>query len=32
MFRNKVEYLVKWKGYDVYDATWEPLANLTNCS
>ncbi len=31
IFKNKVEYLVKWKGYDVYDSTWEPLSNLTNC-
>ena len=28
--RRRVEYLVKWKGYELYDATWEPLKNLTN--
>ena len=24
-------YLVKWKGYSVFEATWEPVSNLTNC-
>ena len=24
------EYLVKWKGYPEYEATWEPRTNLTN--
>ena len=28
--RNKVEYLVAWKNYDVNDATWEPEQNLEN--
>ena len=23
------EFLVKWKGYPLYDATWEPLAHLS---
>ena len=27
-----VEYLVKWRGYDVFEATWEPESNLANCS
>ena len=22
------EFLVKWKGYPLYDATWEPLTHL----
>ena len=25
-----LEYLVKWKGYFVFEATWEPASNLTN--
>jgi hypothetical protein len=24
------KYLVKWTGYPLYDATWEPLNNLKN--
>ena len=29
--RNRVQYLVKWVGYPLHDATWEPLENLINC-
>ena len=28
--KNRREYLVQWKGYSVYDRTWEPEHNLTN--
>ena len=27
-----MEYLVKWRGYSVFELTWEPEAYLTNCS
>jgi len=27
---GKVQYLVKWKGYPLSEASWEPLINL-NC-
>ena len=30
--RNKVQYLVRWTGYQDYDATWEPRENLTNAN
>jgi hypothetical protein len=28
---SRAQYLVKWKGYPLHDATWEPLSNLKNC-
>jgi hypothetical protein len=29
--RKKIQYLVKWKGYDPPYNTWEPLRNLQHC-
>jgi Chromo (CHRromatin Organisation MOdifier) domain len=26
--RNKLQYLVKWKHYPLFDASWEPLHNV----
>lgn len=31
LFRGKTQYLVKWKGHHIENATWEPIANLTHC-
>ena len=28
---NKVEYLIKWKGYSLKETTWEPYYHLSNC-
>ena len=27
-FRNRFEYLVKWKGYGIEEASWEPRENI----
>ena len=27
-----MEFLVKWHGYLVFESTWEPEVNLTNCA
>ena len=27
-----MEYLVKWRGYSVFELTWELETNLTNCT
>ena len=28
--RKRLYYLVKWKEYDISEATWEPASHLTN--
>src|SRR6266487_6731015 len=28
--RKKMQYLIKWKGYSLHDATWEPREHLEN--
>ena len=30
ILRKTPQYLIKWKGYPLHDATWEPAVNLTN--
>ena len=32
IIRNKLQYLIKWKGYPDYESSWELLDNLSNCS
>ncbi|CAM6120800.1 unnamed protein product [Calypogeia fissa] len=27
-----IEYLVRWKGFPLHEATWENFGNLTNCA
>jgi len=29
-YYGKIQYLIKWKGYQLSDASWEPESNL-NC-
>ncbi len=28
---GRISYLVRWKGYGMYEDTWEPEENLNNC-
>lgn len=30
ILRGKTQYLVKWAGYPLHDATWEPVNHLKN--
>jgi hypothetical protein len=30
--KNKKQYLVKWMGYPLHDATWEPVEHLVNAN
>jgi len=32
MISGEAHYLVKWKGYDASESTWEPKNNLLNCA
>ena len=27
----QVQYLIKWKGFPTYEASWEPITNLSGC-
>ena len=29
--RGRLQFLIHWKGYPVWEATWEPEPNLENC-
>ena len=31
MISEKAHYLIKWKGYDTSESTWELKSNLLNC-
>ena len=32
MRRNKVQYLIHWRGYKKSEASWEPEAHIKSCS
>ncbi len=31
MVWRQLQYLVKWKGFPYYEASWEPSSHLENC-
>jgi predicted ATPase len=30
-FSRRTKYLIKWKGYNTLENTWEPVKNLISC-
>jgi Chromo (CHRromatin Organisation MOdifier) domain len=32
VIKGENEYLVKWKGFEIHEATWERQSNLVHCA